>query len=214
MNSILTKILKLLVNVLKFQLNKLTRRSVFIYFCLFLPGIYWIYYNQIIPQCVLRNLDKELKIQLARNQGDRNVNEDKVNFKFIHNVNQTCEKRPPFLVLLIKSKVTYFKERNAVRNTWAHLDEYGLIRRVFLIGMPNPNDVRDTSEVTKKVDQESERFNDIVQQDFYDAYLNNTLQTLMGIKWAFYYCYQVYIYIYIKKYRFKTIFIIHSKKMV
>ena len=197
MNSILTKILKLLVNVLKFQLNKLTRRSVIIYFCLFLPGIYWLYYNEIIIRDVLRNLDKELKLELARNQGDRNVNEGKVNFKFIHNAYQTCQKRPPFLVLLIKSKVTYFEERNAVRNTWAQLDEYGLIRRVFLIGMPNPNDVRDTSEVTKKVDEESERFNDIVQQDFYDAYLNNTLQTLMGIKWAFYYCYQVYIYIYL-----------------
>ena len=203
MKSILARALNPLLKILKFVLTKLTRRYAIIYLCLFLVFIYWVYYYEILTRIVLSNLNKELKLQLTRDLGDRNVNEDKVNFKFIHKATQTCAKRPPFLVLLVKSKVTHFEERNAVRDTWAQLDEYGLVRRVFLIGMPNPNDVRDTAEVTKKVEEENDRFNDIVQQDFYDAYHNNTLQTLMGIEWAFYFCFQVnmnhYLFILSKK---------------
>ena len=140
----------------------------------------------------LRSLKKELKTQLANNFGLININKNKYNFKFIHNSEQVCIKKPPFLMILIKSKVNHIEERDIIRNTWAKLDKYGLIKRVFLVGIPNPNFINNADYIKKMVNEESVKNKDIVQKDFYDSYFNNTLQTLMGLEWAVYFCPKVF----------------------
>jgi len=56
------------------------------------------------------------------------------------------------------------------------------MRYVFVLGAAH------TTETQAAVDQESEKFKDIVQQDFYEAYHNLTIKTIMGLEYAVKYC--------------------------
>ena len=124
-------------------------------------------------------------------QINENVNEHRLNYTYIHKAEQTCAtQKPPFLLILIKSKVTHFANREAIRNSWAQLDDFGLLRRVFLVGLPTASENTD-NVITNKINAESEKYNDIVQQNFQDAYYNNTVKTFMGIKWVVEFCPQV-----------------------
>jgi hypothetical protein len=53
---------------------------------------------------------------------------------------------------------------------------YKCSKIVFLLGY--------SSTIQTIVDKENERFHDIVQEDFIDAYKNNTLKTIMAFNWA------------------------------
>lgn len=134
-----------------------------------------------IYETTLKTLPNKIELEYENNDHSRNQE-----YKFIHTAPKTCQKAP-FLLILIKSKVDNFKERLAIRKTWAQLDEYGIIKRVFLLGRPKPTH----EKIAQKLDEEIIGFGDIVQQDFFDGYFNNTLQTLMGIKWAIDYCLNV-----------------------
>ena len=54
----------------------------------------------------------------------------------------------------------------------------------------NNNQNGDDEDYSKKLQLliESEKFNDLIQQDFTDTYYNNTLKTCMAIKWINNYC--------------------------
>lgn len=117
-----------------------------------------------------------------------------LNYEFIHQADRICEtsdivinneqvQSRPYLVILVKSKLTHFEERELIRNTWAKKDEASLIRTVFLIGSPDLNSETNKDQTTidtNKLGKEHYQFNDIIQQDFYDNYYNNTLKTMMG----------------------------------
>jgi len=110
---------------------------------------------------------------------------------FIHNAKNSCYPirkhfnqetltTSPYLVILVKSKLTNFEARNTIRNTWAQKDEFNLIRTVFLIGYPDLNNVQEANELLVKINNENLIHQDIVQQNFFDTYYNNTLKTMMG----------------------------------
>ncbi|XP_014279535.1 beta-1,3-galactosyltransferase brn [Halyomorpha halys] len=84
------------------------------------------------------------------------------------------------LVYIIKSAPDNFKRREAIRKSWGFEKRFSdvPIRRVFMLGLPSSNDVQ------YKIDQESIENKDIVQANFVDAYYNNTIKTMMGMKWA------------------------------
>lgn len=111
-------------------------------------------------------------------------------FKFIFNPEFTCTQRPVYLAMVIKSRVNHFLNREVLRNTWAQQDEHGLVRRVFTIGLPKPS--HETNMILNKLKAENDTFGDLVQQDFYDDYYNNTLKTMMAIRWASEFCSQVF----------------------
>lgn len=120
-----------------------------------------------------------------------NVNEHLLNFSFVYKAEHTCSgsdkdnaARPPFLLILIKSKVTHFEHRDAIRRTWAQADPFGLIKHVFLVGLPTPSNGSDAD----RVEAEHVKFADMVQPNFYDNYYNNTVKTFMGYRWALEYC--------------------------
>lgn len=117
-----------------------------------------------------------------------------LDYEFIHNARNSCApvhrqidgdllKAEPYLVILVKSKLSNFEEREVIRRTWAHRDELRLIRTVFLIGSLQGSD-----DLLLKIEVENDRYQDIVQQKFVDNYYNNTLKTMMGIKWINRYC--------------------------
>ena len=79
---------------------------------------------------------------------------NKQNYTFIHKASQVCtpvKKQKngeqiyvkPYLIILVKSKYTHFEQRDAIRQTWGKSDEFHLIRSVFLIGLPDPEEEKE-----------------------------------------------------------------------
>ena len=130
------------------------------------------------------------------------------NYSYIHKAERTCKPYrfdhnkliKPYLVILVKSKLTHFEHREAIRKTWGQTDEMKLIRTVFLIGVPSPKEFKDKLEMQSQIDRletENIQFQDIVQQNFYDTYYNNTIKTFMGIKWINEQCSTAKFYLFI-----------------
>ena len=94
-----------------------------------------------------------------------------------------------FLLMVVKSAVVNFKNREFVRKSWGQLKEVmpgernaAQVRTVFLLGMTNDE------EVKQKVLQESHDHQDIVLYDFVDQYWNNTFKAIMGLRWTAQHC--------------------------
>ena len=115
-----------------------------------------------------------------------------LNFTFLSESKHTCQKQnvlSPYLVILVKSKYSNFANREAIRTTWGQSDSEQLIRTVFIIGYPPQSE---NSKIKQQcidlILNETKRYADIIQQDFIDSYYNNTLKSLMAIKWINTYC--------------------------
>jgi len=82
-----------------------------------------------------------------------------------------------FLVLTVHRNVD---ARNAIRDTWLSVAKGNTanIRYVFLLGK-----IAD-ERLTSLVIEESKFYKDIIQEDFKDSYVNLTLKSIMGYKWA------------------------------
>lgn len=95
-----------------------------------------------------------------------------------------CQRSPPFLVLLVTSSHEQMLARMAIRNTWGREEEVRgkRIKTFFLLGTSPKQDM------SRVVAQESQRYRDIIQKDFVDAYFNLTLKTMMGIEWVHHFC--------------------------
>lgn len=100
-------------------------------------------------------------------------------FRYIYQPTNICSTNGdrvfPEMVILVKSDVTNFSYRMGIRSTWGNFS-INSIKIVFLLGY--------SSTIQTIVDKENERFHDIVQEDFIDAYKNNTLKTIMAFNWA------------------------------
>lgn len=128
------------------------------------------------------------------------LNSQELNRSFIHVPRDICtqqQQQPtPFLLLLVKSRVSSFKQREVIRRTWGALDQLGFVRRVFLVGRASPSEDLDNENVTKLIEIENSKYGDIIQPDFYDSYKMNTVKILMAFKWVFENCSQVNICIF------------------
>lgn len=110
-------------------------------------------------------------------------------FPYIINEPDKCtESRPvPFLVLLITTEARQLDARNAIRQTWGSdnmASALGFIR-LFLLGK-NEGELGLLQQ--KMLETESQRYHDIIQQDFLDTYKNLTIKTMMGINWVAIHC--------------------------
>lgn len=103
------------------------------------------------------------------------------NFSYIKPCTNKCSTiQDPVVLIVIKSAMSHFERRHAIRETWGR-EEDGILT-VFLLG------VGSNAEVQRRIDEESELYNDIVQSDFLDTYYNLTLKTMSGFKWAINFC--------------------------
>jgi len=117
---------------------------------------------------------------------------DNHNVKFISKNEEKCafsdesSSHPIRAVYLVKSALSNVKNRNAIRKTWGYEKRFAdvQLRTVFLLG----SDLSRKSVVQANIDSENEKYHDIIQGDFIDTYYNNTLKTLMGMKWAAEFC--------------------------
>ncbi|XP_021373343.1 lactosylceramide 1,3-N-acetyl-beta-D-glucosaminyltransferase-like [Mizuhopecten yessoensis] len=85
------------------------------------------------------------------------------------------------VLVLVKSTVRNVLLRQAIRTTWGNISEEN-VKIVFMLGRNLSNDLQRT------IDQEAARYKDLVQEDFIDAYFNNTLKSIMSFNWATQYC--------------------------
>ena len=123
-----------------------------------------------------------------------NANAKELNHTFLYNAQSACDKRPPFLVILVKTKVTNFKQRVAIRKTWGQQDQFGYVRRVFVVGMPNPKENKE-NKTSIQLEAENARYNDIIQLDFVDDYRKIVIKTLMTYRWISEFCSSVNTFI-------------------
>ena len=98
--------------------------------------------------------------------------------------------RPPscnttFITWIVTSYAADPAPRSAHRRAYisAELRSLG-ISRVFLLGLLDDRTQRKSGVIQAAIENEAERFNDIVQGNFYEAYRNLTYKHLMGLKWA------------------------------
>lgn len=121
------------------------------------------------------------------------------NYSFIYNSTNKCNiddiKAVPKLVFIIKSALKNFKRRNAIRNSWGFEKRFSdvLMKTIFVLGIPDQLNL----DTQKLIDIESDNYQDIVQANFIDAYFNNTIKTMMGIKWAIKFCSRSKFYMFV-----------------
>ena len=106
------------------------------------------------------------------------------------------ENLPIRIVYIVKSAISHFENRNAIRKTWGYEKRFSdvQIRTVFLLGS---TDETQRDNMQNKIVRENEQFQDIVQGDFLDTYYNNTIKTLMGIRWAADFCSNSRFYLFV-----------------
>lgn len=129
---------------------------------------------------------------------DKIVNGTEIPFKRKYTHNYTYLHKPPNckfyskkgsrLLILVKSAAQNWYRRHTVRTTWAKLHP-GIIKVVFLIAQ--------NKSVQSMIDYEADFYKDIVQQDFQDAYFNNTLKTIMAFNWAIESCPEAHYFLFV-----------------
>ncbi|XP_064115346.1 beta-1,3-galactosyltransferase 1-like isoform X2 [Macrobrachium nipponense] len=90
------------------------------------------------------------------------------------------------ILIVVSSSVDNFYRRRAIRETWGGSGPLGVshAKLVFLLGNPL------NSELQTKVVEESRTYGDVLQEDYVDSYMNLTIKSVMGLKWASVYCQQ------------------------
>ncbi|XP_038047577.1 beta-1,3-galactosyltransferase 1-like [Patiria miniata] len=91
---------------------------------------------------------------------------------------------PLQLLILVKSRPEDIYDRQQIRETWGGAQNISnqLTLTMFLLGQTP--DATATDEVLR----ESLRFEDIIQENFIDAYTNLTYKTTMGMRWVATFC--------------------------
>lgn len=108
------------------------------------------------------------------------------------------------LVIVIKSALQHRRRRDVIRRTWGFEKRFAdvNIRRVFVVGSCASITRDEVQEMAPKVepheyefrscqellDEEASANGDVVQADFIDAYYNNTIKTMVGMKWIVNHC--------------------------
>lgn len=118
------------------------------------------------------------------------------NYKFSITNQETCHssnekiantiiKKPNIdLVIFVKSAAPNFKRRRAIRNTWGGKNTLKDIRIKTLFTLGASEEIK----IQNKIKEEDNKYRDLIQGDFTDAYFNNTIKTLMSFQWAYSFC--------------------------
>ena len=88
------------------------------------------------------------------------------------------------LVIFVKSAAPNFDKRATIRKSWGGKSRLKdiQVQTLFTLGASKDMDIQD------KIREEDNRYKDLIQGDFTDAYFNNTIKTLMSFQWAYKFC--------------------------
>ncbi|XP_066097755.1 lactosylceramide 1,3-N-acetyl-beta-D-glucosaminyltransferase [Saccopteryx bilineata] len=112
-------------------------------------------------------------------------------YPYLINHEDKCQAQSVLLLLFVKTAPENYNRRSTIRKTWGN-EKYAQsrlnanIKTLFAVGAPsNP---RTREELQRKLVQEDEVYNDIIQQDFADSFYNLTLKLLLQFSWANTFC--------------------------
>ncbi|XP_034464583.1 N-acetyllactosaminide beta-1,3-N-acetylglucosaminyltransferase 2 [Hippoglossus hippoglossus] len=93
-----------------------------------------------------------------------------------------CEE-PPFLLLAIKSQVSHFDRRQAIRQSWGRAGVVAnqTVAIVFLLGNATVWDHH--PDLSGSLRDESNRHQDIIQWDYRDSFFNLTVKEVLFLEW-------------------------------
>lgn len=114
------------------------------------------------------------------------VNPHPFQVKLIPKMNDLCQlnsgDRKLLLVILVAIGPELFDKRMIIRSTWGNSSLFNETRLVFCLGMSR------SLETNDKIRNESDRYGDILQEDFMDSYNNLTIKVMAGFKYVAYNC--------------------------
>ncbi|XP_045109656.1 beta-1,3-galactosyltransferase 5-like isoform X2 [Portunus trituberculatus] len=95
-----------------------------------------------------------------------------------------CNESAPFILAAVITAVENFERRAWVRSTWASPEfyQYTGIKAVFVVGSPNNETLQES------LDDEIDKYEDIIQTDFVDTYRNLTYKTISWLSWVKNWC--------------------------
>lgn len=148
---------------------------------LVLPLILLVDYCGLLTHLHELNFERHFHYPLNDDTGSGSASSGLDKFAYLRVPSFTAEvpvDQPARLTMLIKSAVGNSRRREAIRRTWGYEGRFSDVhlRRVFLLGTAEDSE--------KDVAWESREHGDILQADFTDAYFNNTLKTMLGMRWA------------------------------
>ena len=105
-------------------------------------------------------------------------------YKYTLNPSQACQE-DVFLLVYVHSHPANSHRRGVIRNTWGNPSNFPVvpIKVVFILGT-----IVGKEDLEMTVQLESMEFDDIVQENFLDAYENMTLKAVSALKWISSYC--------------------------
>ncbi|XP_003729410.3 beta-1,3-galactosyltransferase 5 [Strongylocentrotus purpuratus] len=148
--------------------------------------------TKLLPPAILKNVEKTTD---TIDNPPMNYLQEPIDthlFSYIHNPEMTCfhtngSKMDVYLVFFVLSAPGNFVHRDAIRSSYGSRDSWPTVEgaqvvTVFLLASTGNAGLQD------KIDIESNKYGDIVQESFVDSYLNLTRKTIMGLKWVKSHC--------------------------
>ena len=117
-------------------------------------------------------------------------------YKYIHNPEDKCKTRYVRTVFCVPFIPDKFDSRQKYRDSLSRGESVALLAKypnsnvtmLFFLGKQRYRSKDVEKVVERKIAEEVERYNDIVQVDFVDSYKNLTLKTMSILRWLFTYC--------------------------
>lgn len=108
-------------------------------------------------------------------------------YNLVLNEPEKCQKENPFVVLMVPVAPSNTAARDAIRSTWGSERLVGdkTVSILFLLGLPTSEE-RETLQ--QNLLQESGKYHDLIQSDFWDSYYNLTIKTMVMLEWLTVYC--------------------------
>lgn len=107
-------------------------------------------------------------------------------YDYILNQPVLCKDRNPFLVLMVPVAPGEVEARLAIRKTWGAPNQETLT--LFYMGLVEDGQ----ASIQHKLEEESRKYDDIIQMNFQDSYQNLTIKTMMIMNWVATYCPDAY----------------------
>ncbi|MEE6501314.1 hypothetical protein FKM82_004122 [Ascaphus truei] len=112
-------------------------------------------------------------------------------YRYLINNKEKCRAQDVLLLLFVKTSPENRRRRDAIRQTWGNehyiRSQYTAnIKIVFALGVhKNP---MESNLLQKELVAENKKYNDLVQQDFFDTFHNLTMKLLLQFRWVNAYC--------------------------
>lgn len=165
---------------------KLTKRKVFVVFVVLLNLWYFFGLTELQFEDFTYPLEGDISVYVNQLLSNKRPDVEPINsYNYKFDYLPECEpedlnKKHKKLTIIVKSAVKNYDKREAIRQTWGAQGMFhGVkIRTVFNLGRSS----------TEQCTEEAVRYGDIIQSDFIDTYYNNTLKTMMGLRYAYQFC--------------------------